>query len=273
MSTYSIGVDGRRYMRHIDIGDQFGRWTVYDVSREGPKKNLKYHVRCECGTTRRIAPRELNGGYTKSCGCLRRELKIAEGNARLFIGVGTKISRWTILEELAPRNERRRWLAKCDCGTIKEVRNEQLRNGTSRSCGCLARDERIARQTIHGASRTPEYSSWKGARARCEDPEHHNFPYYGGRGIRFSPEWNNFNVFLADVGPRPTKSHTLDRIDVDGDYTRGNCRWATPKEQAANKRKRQRIEQYTDSELIAELSRRGLSVTVEGELHALSMAA
>jgi hypothetical protein len=84
---------------------------------------------------------------------------------------------------------------------------------------------------------TPEYRAWLNMRQRCNNPNANNYKHWGGRGIRVCDRWNeSFENFLADMGPRPTTVHSLDRIDVDGDYEPDNCRWALPKEQATNKR-------------------------------------
>lgn len=84
-------------------------------------------------------------------------------------------------------------------------------------------------------SRNPTYRSWECARARCRNPNDPSYPQYGGRGIKFSSAWDKFPDFLADMGHRP-RGHSLDRIDVDRDYEPTNCRWATAKQQARNKR-------------------------------------
>lgn len=87
----------------------------------------------------------------------------------------------------------------------------------------------------HGASRTPEYRVWTGVIKRCENPRMESYPRYGGRGIRVCPAWRvSFIAFLRDMGPRPSPKHSLDRINNDGNYEPGNCRWATPEEQMRN---------------------------------------
>lgn len=81
-----------------------------------------------------------------------------------------------------------------------------------------------------------EYAAWKAARSRCRNPKHFRYPLYGGRGIRFSEAWDSFSVFLAELGPRPGSGFSLDRINNDGNYEPGNCRWATAREQMLNRR-------------------------------------
>ena len=88
-----------------------------------------------------------------------------------------------------------------------------------------------------GGHRSPTYYSWQSMRARCTNPNHPRYPYYGARGIRFHPAWSDYAAFLHDMGERPPGT-TLDRRDPSGPYTPGNCRWATPAEQTANRRPR-----------------------------------
>ena len=89
----------------------------------------------------------------------------------------------------------------------------------------------------HGMTKTPEYNSWRGMKNRCFNPNYQHYSHYGSRGITVCDRWkNSFQNFLADMGSRPTAKHSLDRIDNDGDYCPGNCRWATKAEQENNKR-------------------------------------
>lgn len=132
-----------------------------------------------------------------------------------------------------------RWLARCDCGTVKWLHATALNARNLRSCGCLRPELISANKTVHGHSRgaggrpTPEYTSWRAMIGRCGGAH----PNYAGRGISVCASWRaSFGVFLSDMGPRPSMRHTLDRIDNDGDYEPGNCRWALPETQLRNRR-------------------------------------
>lgn len=96
----------------------------------------------------------------------------------------------------------------------------------------------------HGMSNTPEYYAWAGAKGRCRNENDPAFPNYGGRNIAFDSRWDEFEAFFADMGPRPTPDHSLDRIDVDGPYSPENCRWATWTEQQRNRRSNRMVQAH-----------------------------
>lgn len=137
-----------------------------------------------------------------------------------------------------PRNGLRMYLCLCLCGTFFEATGASLRRST-RSCGCLTSERMTARNLTHGMHGTPEYKSWRAMIQRCEWQMGKDWHLYGGRGISVCKKWReSFAAFFADMGKRPSLKHSLDRIDVNGHYEPGNCRWASTVEQALNKRPR-----------------------------------
>lgn len=125
------------------------------------------------------------------------------------------------------------WNCLCSCGKEVVVRGSSLRTGKTKSCGCQKG------KPTHGMTGTSEYQAWVNMRSRCYDEKNTYYKDYGGRGIQVCPEWiNSFSNFIAHVGLKPSPEYSLDRIDVNGDYSPGNVRWATGKQQVRNTRKR-----------------------------------
>jgi len=130
------------------------------------------------------------------------------------------------------------WECQCACGNKKLVRSICLTRGANVSCGCYQSECRITNSTKHGharkCNRSGEYSSWARMRDRCSNPKTERYPHYGGRGIKVCERWLDFELFLSDMGNKPTPKHSIDRIDNDGNYEPSNCRWATALEQQSN---------------------------------------
>lgn len=132
-----------------------------------------------------------------------------------------------------------KWQCRCDCGGEKVVWAPHMRTGRTSSCGCIKREHLAklsAAKVTHGRTHTVEYRIWGGMINRCTDQNNKNWLSYGGRGIKVCQRWRDFANFFADMGERPSNGLSIDRIDNDGDYEPGNCRWATPKVQARNTR-------------------------------------
>lgn len=157
-------------------------------------------------------------------------------NKRNQVEVGKTYGRFVVLS-FAGRNKHGNllWNCKCSCGTMKQVLGCSLLTGKT-SCGCASREATIKRNTKHGLAKTPEYATWSAVKGRCTCKTHQDYAYYGGRGIKICDRWLVFENFLADMGPRPSSRHTIERRDNNSDYCADNCSWQTRKVQSRNKR-------------------------------------
>lgn len=155
--------------------------------------------------------------------------------------VGNKYSRLTVISYAGHgANYNSKWICLCDCGKEAIIYGGNLKRGRTTSCGCALKELMKSKFITHGQSLkgkwTPEYRVWSCMIQRCSNPKIRNYKEYGGRGISVCENWNNFKNFFHDMGKRPSKDHSLDRMENNGNYEPGNCRWATRKEQARNKR-------------------------------------
>ncbi len=210
--------------------------AVPHVESSGKRVRHRSQCVCECGATLVVPNGALKTGNTLSCGCLKKADPIP---------IGSVFGRLTIVEE-GPRVAKgadgytcATWHCRCECGNECDVPAGALKrkNNSTVSCGCWQRRQ-------NGDSNSPECKAWASMIDRCYNSSRKDYPRWGGRGIRVCQEWlNSYSAFLADMGRRPSQKHSLDRFpNTNGNYEAGNCRWATAREQANNRRSNRLIE-------------------------------
>ena len=161
-------------------------------------------------------------------------------------------------EGVAKSGRQPTWRCVCDCGATTHVTSTRLTRGDTKSCGCLRRETASKfrkGKTTHGMRHTAEYRTWLSMLQRCKNPSSKSWHHYGGRGITVCEQWENFEAFYADMGPRPD-GHSLDRIDNDKGYYKENCRWATREQQCNNRRNNRMLSYGGETMSLAQWSRR-----------------
>jgi hypothetical protein len=162
---------------------------------------------------------------------------------------GLTFGRLTVIERAGvSKNRFALWKCLCVCGSQRILSTATLTTGQTKSCGCMRREQ----TTTHGLSRTPIHSVWSAMMARCYNPESNRYESYHGRGITVCVRWHNIELFLQDMGEPPAHGLSIERIDNEGNYEPGNCRWATQKEQARNRRTTLWIEYQGKTKSLAE---------------------
>ncbi len=223
-------------MAKFKEGIKYGKWTTIkteQVTIPCGKKQTKWVVLCECGTLSKVSSRDIQKGKTTQCiACYGRVKKDLTSQ---------RFSHWVVLSESASRMNRAYWNCVCDCGSKHEVCQQTLLNGTSTKCTeCNFKQSNSIDRSSH-----PLYSIWHAMISRCENKNGIGWKNYGGRGIKVCERWHCLHNFFD--------KHSIDRIDVNGDYTPENCRWATSIEQHSNKRNNHFIfhdsKKYTLSEM------------------------
>lgn len=227
--------------KHNHAGKRFGNFVAIKPIKL-KSRAAGWLCECDCGNQKEVLTSNLTRGKSASCGCLRSPDI-----------TGSKVGRLTVLERLDKQDSSGFGLCicRCECGKITEVRYSTLKNGAIDSCGC----KRVEDITIHGLSATRIYQTWVDMHRRCNNPDRDDYKYYGGRGIRVDPSWNDINQFLIDMGHPPSDDHTIDRKDVTRNYCKDNCRWATRLEQANNKTTNVFLEYDNRSQTISEWAR------------------
>lgn len=214
----------RRKRASIQPGERHGRLTAVRLVSEG--RNHRWLFRCDCGNDVVRRSGHVRDGLIKSCGChWPRHAPIEPGSR---YGLLTAISEVDV-------EGGSRWLFMCDCGNHTTPDPNNVLSGNTASCGCRSGGR------THGRSNSSEYTCWETMIQRCTNPSCPSFRNYGGRGIAVCDRWRAFENFLADLGPRPSMKHSLERIDNDKGYAPGNVVWATRREQQRNRRNTSRV--------------------------------
>lgn len=228
-------------LREDLTGKRYGKLYVSKYMKNG-----RWLCVCDCGEERINTTNSLEKGLVKSCGCGKKKFK---PNVRYNHLV-------TISQRFDSDKKVSFWLCKCDCGSVKEYCQSNIIKGTTRSCGCMREEAIKAHNKSYGKSKERLYDIWCGMRNRCNNPNNHSYKNYGGRGITYYKRWNDYEIFKKwAIKSGYDDNLTLERKDVNKNYTPQNCCWITMTEQQYNKRTTSYIEYNGIKKSIAEWSK------------------
>lgn len=211
-------------------GQRFGMLEVLERDYSY-KKRAAWICRCDCGKIVSKIGIYLTAGETKSCGSHQAKDIINE-----------KFGRLTVIKRVEDdKHQNARWLCKCDCGNFTEALGISLRNGRTKSCGCLLKEVKRRRKKDKRYIDCPLYWRFSRIKDRCYNINNPRYKDYGGRGIKICDEWLDkekgfINFYNWAISNGYKEGLTIDRINVNGDYEPNNCRWATMIQQNNNKR-------------------------------------
>lgn len=219
---------------HDLTGKKFNRLEV--VKRNGSSKDKRavWLCKCDCGNFKNVVGKDIISGKTKSCGCLKYENSINQAEDL----TGQKFGRLTVVKRAEnSKSNKTRWECICDCGNELITVGAQLKNGRTKSCGCLQKELLSKRVRTHGMTNERLYGIWCGIKQRCFNPNIDAYKNYGGRGITMCDEWfNDFSKFQKwALKNRYSDDLTIERKDVNGNYEPSNCCWTTRKMQSRNR--------------------------------------
>ena len=252
----------------IKSGQKFGSWTTVRLERNASSGALEWLCRCECGIEKYKRSRFLYINKNKNLAC--RRCSFLNGR-RHSISIGQKFCCLTVVSEedinTMSGKKRRAYLCECSCGNTNIVYLQELLNGKRTSCLECSRSKKIIHKILptsknyeNGYNEEFNYthplkSTWRKIINRCYNHNDSNYVNYGARGIRVADSWHTFETFAKDIGKKPSKDHSVDRINNDGNYSLDNCRWATRLEQASNKRSNLNIKHNGNTKIMSEWAR------------------
>lgn len=220
----------------MKTGTKVNKWTIIGLSEKVYRNKNLLLCQCECG---KILSKRTDCVFSiecKSCATKTRDfarfgrIKKVDLNGHVF-------GSWTVLNQVKSEKRGTFWLCRCSCGKTKEIDTLDLRRSKTTECrSCCSKKHSVRHGYGTRGKIKPEYNSYNQMKSRCLNKNDKRYARYGGRGIKVCQRWlDSFENFISDVGDKPSISHSIDRINNDGDYEPNNVKWSTPKEQANNR--------------------------------------